>query len=74
MTTTPMYFTLASYVAALETHGATVGDIPTMIARLREASDHLEAALAECRRLREVVLRQSGALTEQQIAACMEVP
>lgn len=39
----PIYTTLAGYVAALETHGATVDDIPMLVAKLREASDRIRA-------------------------------
>jgi hypothetical protein len=40
----PVYTTLASYLAALETHGATAGDIPLLIVTLRATVDSLDAA------------------------------
>lgn len=37
-----IYSTVESYLAALETHGATVGDIPLLVAKLRETFGALE--------------------------------
>jgi hypothetical protein len=42
----PLYSTLASYLAAIETHGATVGDIPKLVGKLRETSDAMDVARA----------------------------
>ncbi|MES2170540.1 MAG: hypothetical protein V4479_07440 [Actinomycetota bacterium] len=50
----PLYTTLASYLAALETHGATAGDLPMLITKLRatgaELDEHRAAvtALLQC--------------------------
>jgi hypothetical protein len=37
----PVYTTLESYLAALEAHGATVGDLPMLQIKLREAQSEI---------------------------------